>query len=264
MTVSEHVRVGAGRVVTLTLARPEQRNALNVEMLGALTTALEDATADRGARCLMLGGEGKHFCAGADFGEVAAGAAEGARYGAGFEALLRAIEEHPLPVLAKVQGAALGAGCQLLAACDLAVVASDARIGIPSARIGLLLDLEKIQRLVRAFGVVLVREMLLAGKELSGAEAAARGVVARAVPPGDLEVEAAEAAEAVASAAPLSVRGSKAAIRRVLDHGALEREAHPEAFAEHDQSAIRAITSEDLAEGLAALRERRPPDFRGR
>lgn len=262
--MSDFVRASRGRVASLTLTRPDRRNALNGEMLDALVDALADIGSGEDSRCVLLSGQGTHFCAGADFGDVAAGAAEGARYGAGFEALLRAIEEHPLPVIAKVQGAALGAGCQLLAACDLAVVAEDATIGIPSARLGLLLDLEKIQRILRAFGPVGVRQMLLEGRNLSGAEAAARGLVARAVPASELDGAAGECAEAVASAAPLSVRGSKAAIRAIFDRGAVSRETHADVFAEHDAAALRALTSEDLQEGLAALREGRPPSFRGR
>src|SRR5438270_4929003 len=131
-----------GPVAVITLNRPDRRNALSEEMLAGVRTALEQIGNDSEARCILIGGAGKHFCAGADFSDISAGAAEGARYGGGFEALLRAIEDHPLPVVCRVQGAALGAGCQILAAADLSVATTDARIGIPSARIGILLDLE--------------------------------------------------------------------------------------------------------------------------
>src|SRR6266540_4579842 len=140
-------------------------------MLAGVREALDQIASDDDARCILLRGEGKHFCAGADFSDVAAGAAEGARYGGGFEAMLRAIEEHRLPIVAQVQGAALGAGCQLLAAADLSVAATDAQIGVPSAKIGILLDLEKIQRMIDHVGAARVREMLLTGRALSGVEA---------------------------------------------------------------------------------------------
>jgi enoyl-CoA hydratase/carnithine racemase len=262
--VADLVRVELGRVATITLARPDRRNALNAAMLEAFAGALAVVASDPAARCILLRGEGKHFCAGADFSDVAEGAEKGARYGGAFEAMLRGIEEHPLPVLAAVHGAALGAGCQLLAACDLAVAAEDASIGIPSARLGILLDLEKIERLVRVVGVPTARRMLLAGHTLTGAEAAACGLVTKAVPAAGLDDAAAALAEDIASCAPLSVRGSKAGIRAVLDHEALDRVSESATFAAHDQAALVALTSEDLVEGLAALRERRPPQFRGR
>jgi len=261
--VSDLVILERGRVVVITLNRPDRRNALSVDMLAALREALEQTTADPDARCILLRGEGKHFCAGADFTDISAGAAEGARYGGGFEALLRAIEEHPLPVICQVQGAALGAGCQVLAAADLSVAAEDAQIGIPSPRIGILLDLEKIQRMIDAVGAPRVREMLLTGRALSGVEAAAWGLVTKAVPPGEVSSASRDLAELVASNAPISVRGSKAAIREILSHGSLERAAHASVFAEHDEASLRALTSADTQEGLAAMRERRPPDFKG-
>lgn len=253
-----------GRVAVLTLRRPEQRNALNEEMIDALKDALAEIAKDDEAGCVLLEGEGKHFCAGADFADVSAGAAEGVRYGAGFEGLLRAIEDHPLPVVAKVRGAALGAGCQILAAADLAVAAEDAMIGIPSGRLGLLLDLEKIGRMVRVLGVPRVRELLLTGRNLNGVEADAWGLVTLAVPADELDTAAWELCEEVASAAPLSVRGSKAAIRAIMLRGALSRDTDAELFAEHDFRAMRALTSEDLAEGMRAMKEGRPPEFHGR
>lgn len=257
------VRVEPGRVTVVTLNRPERRNALSVEMLAALQEAFSSIGADDEARCVVLRGEGEHFCAGADFSDVAEGAAAGARYGGGFEALLRAIEEHRLPVVCEVRGAALGAGCQLLAAADLSVAARDARIGIPSARIGILLDLEKIQRMLAHVGAPRVREMLLTGRPLSGSEAAAWGLVTKAVEPDALSGETTTLAEQVAANAPLSVQGTKAAIREILAHSALRRSAHGDVFAVHDEASLRALTSTDMQEGLAAMRDRRPPDFTG-
>lgn len=261
--MSDLVLVEHGRLGVVTLNRPDRRNALNVEMLLALQEALAALSADPEPRCVLLRGEGEHFCAGADFGDVTAGAAEGARYGGGFEALLRGVEDHPLPVVCAVQGAALGAGCQLLAAADLAVAAEDAQIGIPSARLGILLDLEKVERMVAIVGAPRAREMLLTGRALTGTEAAAWGLVTRVVKPKDVEASARALADEVASNAPLSVRGSKAAIREVVRHRALDRTAHAGIFAAHDEAALRALTSADVQEGLAALRDRRRPGFTG-
>ena len=257
------VLVEHGPVAILTLNRPDRRNALSAEMLAELTEGLDAIAHDHTARCILMRGGGKHFCAGADFSDISAGAQEGARYGGGFEMLLRAIEEHRLPVVCEVHGAALGAGCQLLAAADLSVAATDARIGIPSARIGILLDLEKIQRMIDVVGAARVREMLLTGREIGGEEAAAWGLVSKAVPPEQLAGAARELADQVAANAPLSVQGSKAAIREILGHDALSRVVHPGVFAVHDEASLRALTSADAQEGLAAMRERRPPGFTG-
>ena len=261
--MSDLVAVERGRVAVLTLNRPDRRNALNAEMLGAIFDALSSLDGDGEARCILIRGEGKHFCAGADFSDVAEGAAAGARYGAGFEHMLRAIEEHPLPVVAAVQGAALGAGCQLLAATDLAVAADDSRIGIPSARLGILLDLEKVQRLVRVIGPAHTREMLLTGRELDGREAVAWGLATRVEKAKDVDPTARALAEQVADNAPLSVRGSKNAIRAVLRHGGLDRDLHHDTFVLHDAAALQALTSNDVAEGLRAIGEKRPPEFKG-
>jgi enoyl-CoA hydratase len=246
------------------LDRPERGNALSSDMLQEFFDALGRCAADPQARVIVLMGIGKHFCSGADVGDVSASAAAGARYGVGFEQLLRTIEEHPLPVIARVQGAALGAGCQLLAACDLSVAADDARIGIPSSRLGLLLDLEKIQRLVRVVGAPHTRELLLTGRAITGTQAASWGLVAASCPESELDETVERLAGEVAAGAPLSVRGSKAGIRAVLDHGGLVRERDDEVFARHDAAAAEALSSEDLQEGMRALREKRPPSFTGR
>lgn len=262
--MSDLVRTEPGLVTTITLVRPDRGNALSAEMLRLVFDALGAAAADRQVRCVVLRGEGKHFCSGADVSDVAASAVSGLRYGIGFEQLLRTIEEHPVPVVARVQGAALGAGCQLLAACDLAVAAEDARIGIPASKLGLLLDLEKTQRMVRVIGMTRTRELLLTGRSISGKEAVAWGLVTKAVDERELDTTTDELSEMVSAGAPLSVRGGKAAIRAILDHGALARDRNADVFAQHDAAAAEALASEDIREGMASLRERRKPQFKGR
>jgi enoyl-CoA hydratase/carnithine racemase len=177
--------------------------------------------------------------------------------------VLSAIEDHPLPVLARVEGAALGAGCQLVTACDLAVAGDDARIGIPSARLGVLLAFESIERLVLAIGPGRASQLLLLGREMSGAVAASWGLVTEAVPADRVGARCDEIAEEVASAAPLSVRGSKRGIRAVLGKLSIDREVEGYRVADVDMMAVDALSSDDLREGLRARRERRPPEFRG-
>jgi enoyl-CoA hydratase/carnithine racemase len=215
-----------------------------------------------GARAVLLAGEGQHFCAGADLGEIAANL-DGFRYGQTLEEVLASMAEHPLPVIARVQGAALGAGCQFLTACDLAVVADDSRIGIPSARLGIVIAFESIERLVLAVGPRRASELLLTGREISGHQADAWALVNEAVPADRVAARAEELAEEVASAAPLSVRGSKRGIRAVLRKLSIDRETEGYRVADVDMIGGDALASEDLREGLRARRERRPPEFRG-
>ena len=250
----------------LTLDRPDARNAVSTGMLEELRGALAEAAADPDARVVVLAGEGSDFCAGADIAELdeAAGGPGGLQYGRTFEAALTAIAEHPLPVIARIQGAALGAGCQIVVACDLAVASEDARIGIPSARLGIVINFENVQRLVLAVGPKRAAEILFSGRALSGTEAAGWGLVNEAVPPTSLDERTGELAETIARAAPLSVRGSKRGIREVLAHLSIERQRDGQRLAAFDALAAEAFASEDLREGLRAFRERRRPEFRGR
>ena len=248
----------------LTLARPEARNAASGPMLEELGAALGDAAVDPEARVVLLAGEGADFCAGADLRELERAAAGGSlEYGRGLEEVLATIGEHPLPVVAVVHGAALGAGCQIAVACDLALAAEDARMGIPSARLGIVVNFENIERLVLSVGPERAAQILLAGRTLSGKEAADWGLVGEAVAPDALAERAATLAGHVAAGAPLSVRGSKRGIRAAVAARSLDRENEGSRVGDFDMIAAQAFQSEDLREGIAAFRERRPPRFRG-
>ena len=260
------VRTEAGRIWRITLARPEQRNAVSGPMMEEVLGALRDAAVDPEARVVVLAGEGEHFCAGADVAELleATGGPGAIEYGRAFEEVLQAIGEHPVPVIARVQGAALGAGCQLAVACDLAIAAEDARVGIPSSRLGILINFENVERLSHAVGLKRAGELLFTGRQLRGPEAADWGLVNRAVPAEELDAAVEEMAELVATGAPISVRGSKRGLRLVLAGRSMDRTTHGDSVGAFDVLAAEALASDDLAEGIAAFRERRPPEFRGR
>jgi enoyl-CoA hydratase len=259
------VRSDAGVVWRIALNRPEARNAVSGPLLDELGGALGEAAVDGRARVVILSAEGPHFCAGADLGEleVAAGGPDGLDYGRILEEVLGAISDHPLPVVAAIRGAALGAGCQIAVACDLAVAATDARLGIPSARLGVVIGYENIERLVFSVGPKRAAELLVAGRTLSGRDAADWGLVNESVPAEDLDRRVAELAEGIAGSAPLSVRASKRGIRAVLADLSLDRESEGFRVADFDMMAAQALASEDLREGIRAFRERRGPEFRG-
>jgi enoyl-CoA hydratase len=235
-----------GPVALLTIDRPDRRNALDHEALEQLLDAHRRSAA---ARVLVLTGEGGHFCAGADLSGVEDGA---------FTDLLRevlsALRDDPRPLLAAVDGAALGAGTQLAIACDLRVATPSARFGIPAAKLGLMVDHWTIQRLSLLAGAGPTRAMLLGAETYTGEDAHGLGFVQRL---GDLDATLGWADE-LAALAPLTLAGMKLALNRLempVGRG--------------DDAAVHAAWdaawgSEDLVEGIAAFRAKRRPVFRGR
>ncbi len=248
----------------ITLDRPEQRNAISTAMLGELVAALAALATDPEVRTVVLAGEGPDFCAGADFRDLTIMQPPGEDYGTSFEEAIRAIAEHPNPVIAQVQGAAFGAGCQVVVACDLAVAAEDAKLGIPAAKLGLLINYENLQRLVLAIGPKRAGWLMYGGRAVSGTTASQWGLVNEAVPADQLASRVHQVAERIARGAPLSVRGSKRGIGVVMENLSLDRDIDGHHVAAFDVLAAAAFGSEDLREGLTAFRERRPPEFTGR
>lgn len=241
--------------------RPEQRNALNAELCVDLLGHLE---ASPRLRAVVIAGSGERaFCAGADLGRRAADVG-GLNHGGGdtfrpaFERLLDAIVAYPAPVIAAVNGAALGAGLQLAVACDLRVVAPHATFGVPAARLGVLLSATNIARLVAVVGQAMARDLLLTARVLRVDEAEQVGLVQRRAD------DASEAARSFAaelrSLAPLSLAGHKRALNLVDSATDLTSSAR----AEIGDLEAKAFGSADLQEGLAAFAEKRPARFVGR
>ena len=235
-----------GTVAVITIDRPERRNALDHEALEGLLDALGRSTT---AGVVVLTGAGGHFCAGADLGGV-----EDTAFTDLLRQVLDAFCDDPRPIVAACDGAALGAGTQLAVACDLRVATPAARFGIPAAKLGLAVDHWTVDRLARLVGPGPARAMLLAAETYGGEEAAAFGLVQRV---GDLD-EALAWADEIAALAPLTIAAHKVALNR-LERGGVPGEDEV-VRAAHE----RAWSSEDLQEGLAAFRERRRPQFRGR
>jgi enoyl-CoA hydratase/carnithine racemase len=243
--------------------RPEQRNAVSGGMLTELSAAFAELAQDSRVRVVIVAGAGPDFCAGADFADLGQAPA-GLDYGQRFEQVLRAIEGHPDPVIAEVQGSAFGAGCQIVVACDLAVVAEDARFAVPSGKLGIVVNYENIERLTLAVGPKRAGELLYSARIVTGPEAVAWGLANAAVPATDLQAEALKLAERVASLAPLSVRGAKRGVGLGRAHLTVDRGTEQQPLVEFDLLAAEALGSEDLQEGIAAFRERRSPRFKGK
>lgn len=252
-----------GPVGTALIDRPERRNALSADLCDELTAHLS-ATQDLGA--VVIGGTGERaFCAGADLGRRADDVGRGSLEHGGsdsfrpaFEALLDTIVGYPAPVIAAVNGAALGAGMQLAVACDLRVVAPHATFGIPAGRLGVLLSAANIRRLALLIGQAAARDVLLSARVLDVDEADRVGLVQRRAP--DAVAGARALAEEIAALAPLSTRGHKHALN-LFAAAPMLNEVERTALARLEAEAF---ASRDLQEGLAAFGEKRAPRFEGR
>lgn len=256
------VEVGhEGKVATLVLNRPGQRNALSVELCDDITGALDEIDAS-GARALVIRGAGSVFCSGADFAAVSGPG--GLDFLPAFERMLGALAGHRLPTVAAIHGAALGGGLQLATACDFRIAAVDARFGIPSSRLGIVVNYENVRRLVLLAGIAGAKEVLMTARTFTGSEAKEAGLVTEVVAPDDLGPAAAAYAARIAGLAPLAVQGSKRAIGVVAAHLGDARSHDPTAVAELDRLVAEAYRSYDLQEGLKAMGEKRPPEFEGR
>jgi len=250
-----------GAVSRLRLNRPEQRNALTPELVQALLDELDVIDADDSVRCVVLTGEGTAFCAGYDISRISsAGGGEAGAEARLVEQLGLRVRGLRIPAVAKVNGAASGAGCDLAVSCDVRFASSTARFAMPPARLGVLYDTGGMRRLVQTVGVATAKEMLLGGELIDADRARDVGLVNRVVEPDELDAETERFVEAVVTNAPLSVRASKIACNVLADSSPLPAEAQ----ALLDRVAREVWASEDAREGPAAFKERRSPQFSGR
>jgi enoyl-CoA hydratase/carnithine racemase len=255
-TASLLVEARAG-VAYLTLNRPEKRNALSRELLAGLPAALDDIAADSAARVVVLAATGPAFCAGHDLGEMVGCSQDAYRdlFQLCSDVMLR-LRQLPQPVIARVHGLATAAGCQLVAACDLAVAAETASFATPGVKIGLFCTTPMVP-LVRAVPAKVALEMLLTGQPISARRALEVGLVNRVVPAGELDAAVQEYADAILASSPLTVRLGKAAF---YDQLALdERAAYVRATAVMTDNALR----RDAQEGMTAFLHKRRPEWTG-
>ena len=247
-----------GGVATLTLNRPAQRNALSRELMEEVLGALDGVREDAEVRAVVIAGRGPAFCAGHDLSEMVGRAPDEYReIFALCTRMMSAIHALPQPVIARVHGMATAAGCQLVAACDLAVASSEARFATPGVKIGLFCTTPMVE-VARSVGRKRALELLLTGTPIDAETAADWGLVNRVVAPDELETATTQLANAITAASPLTVATGKRAFYDQIDLGL-------DAAYEHCQRVMSDnATAEDAQEGMSAFIEKRTPTWRGR
>ena len=245
-------------VSTLTLNRPEARNALDLVMREEIVTALDEIEADASVRVLIVTGAGEHFCAGGDVKTMQAKRHTAAEGRARVELLNRMVlrlVNFPKPTLAMVDGYAVGAGFNLALCCDLIVASDRARFGQVFSKIGLVPDGGGTYFMPRLVGLAKAKELVFTAEIIDAAEALRHGLINRVVPAGDLRQATLALARRIAEGPPKVLALAKHLLNRsaTLDlAGALDLEAFAQSIA---------LTGEDHQEGLRAFFEKRPPQF---
>jgi enoyl-CoA hydratase/carnithine racemase len=244
-------------ICTVTLNRPQKRNALNAAMIAQLRAAFSRVAADPGVRVMIVRGMGPAFCSGMDLCEMAAQREAGEADLGGLEKVLEDLEACPQPTIAAVQGDAVAGGCELALHCDIRVAADTARFSMPLARIGLAVPVTLTWKLVDSIGSAKTNELLFTGEAVAAETAATLGLVNRVVPADELDSAVESLTRQIVHNAPLAVRAMKAFVQRATSlHRTLDRQ-------DLEEMHRRVRSSADLQEGLAAQREGRAPKFRG-
>lgn len=258
-----------GNVFHITLNRPEKRNALTAEMMVGICEMAESQTADAEIRAIIIGGEGNIFSAGIDF--FALGAEVGPYMGEAdpggvqlralihrYQQYMNRLESVELPIICAMHGKVLGMAMEMALACDLRLMSSDCRWGLPELRLGLLADLGGTSRLSRLAGETRAMEILLTGNEFSAEQALAWGLLNAVTPAGELGAAAAKLAADISACAPLAVGATKKIIKRgagVDLMTQLDMEVNLQSIL---------LRSRDCQEGLGAMMEKRPPKWQRR
>src|SRR5438132_5465342 len=247
----------ADSIATITLNRPERRNALSAALMDALARRFDALESDTSVRAVVIRGAGQAFCSGRDLNEMSRRQDDGLEPEADVIALFQQIEASRHPTIAMVHGAAYAGGCELALHCDFRVAADVARFAMPLARIGLVVPFALGQKLVEIIGPAFTRQILLTGQPVDAGRPYGLGMVHTVVPAADLERATYDLARTIAGNAPLSLAGMKATIRRSaalrdrLEHGDL------------DELARRPRASARAREGVRAIPDKGKPIFRG-
>ncbi len=252
-----------GSVATVTLNRPQQRNAINLAMWTRLAEMARELDADAGVRVVVLRGAGDDaFSAGADIAEFEtqrSNPTQAAAYARVFDEALDAVAAIGKPTLSLIRGFCVGGGLELASATDLRLAAADARFGVPIAQLGLLVGYREMRRLVALVGPGAAMNLLLTARLIDSAEALRLGLVTEVVSPPDVERTGYNLARRLCTLAPLAARWHKQILQTVLTNPSL-------AGLTPDEEALPYVCfgTADFAEGRRAFLEKRPPQFEGR
>ena len=256
MSITQHLDTESG-IITLTLNRPDRRNALSLELMRELIAALEQVRNDKAVRAVILAANGKVFSSGHDLSQMTGRTVND--YRQIFDVctvLMQTIQAIPQPVIARVQGIATAAGCQLVATCDLAIANDDAQFATPGVKIGLFCTTPMVA-LTRAIGRKRAMEMLLTGKVIDAHTAADWGLVNRVVPAAELEAATLKLAKDITAASSFTIGLGKQAFYSQID---LDQ---PKAYAYAKEVMSMNALAADAQEGIGAFLEKRAPCWSG-
>jgi len=249
-----------GAVATVTVNRPKVLNALNSATIDELARAMLELQGDESIRVVILTGAGdKSFVAGADINELAVQTpTSGRAHARTGQRAFDLVETLGKPVIAAINGYALGGGCELAMACTLRIAADTAKLGQPEVALGLIPGYAGTQRLPRLVGRARAMEMILTGAQISADDACRIGLVHRVVPPGELMAAARQLADRLAASAPIAMRYIIDAVNRGAEMPFAEA-------CDYEATLFGLVTStEDMREGTSAFLAKRKPDFKGR
>ena len=253
----------AAAVARLTISNPAKRNALDHEILDAITATVPQLDSGIDVRCLVITGADPVFSAGYDIGgipdESFSEDAE-ALVAHPFPAALETLDAFPWPTLAALNGHCLGGALELAITCDLRIASEAAKVGMPPAKLGLIYGHTGLERFIQTIGAPRTRELFFTGQNLNATRAEAINLVNRLSAPGELEAESVELAATIAANAALSMRGNKRVIRTLLENPVLDEDQVREMVELRESCFL----SEDFKEGIRAFGEKRPARWTGR
>lgn len=260
MSTSRTLFTVEGAVAYLTFNRPEARNAMTWDMYEALVEACDRVDRTETVRVFVLRAEGKAFIAGTDISQFSHFATrdDAVAYERRIDSVIDRLERVSAATIAQVHGVAAGGGCAIALACDLRVCTADAQFGIPIARtLGNCLSAANYARLLDMIGPSRVKDLLLTGRLIDATEAASLGLVTRMADPSTIADAVRELTATIAANAPLTIRATKEAVRRIQASRRIEA-------AQADDLVAMCYSSDDFKEGVAAFLAKRPPLFKGR
>lgn len=256
----EHLKIEErGTIAIMTISAPKSLNALNTTILDEIDEYLDELESAN-LRCLIITGDGeKSFVAGADISEMATlGPQQGETFGHHGAQVFRRIETLPFPVIAAVNGFALGGGCELAMACDIRLCSDNARFGQPEVGLGIIPGFSGTVRLARLVGMGMAKQLIFSGKNIKADEALRIGLVNEVLPQADLMNRALELANQIAANAPLAVSAAKLCINTCFD---MEAE---DAIAFENRAFGLCFNTEDQKNGMKAFLEKGKCEFQGK